>query len=122
MTGLAARLGEMAARLLVEYGRPVTLRQIARAAPDPAEPWRQDESVTETAVNAHAMDFTAVETDGTTIAVGDCRFLIAADGLASAPVPSDRIDDPLTGLWLLRHVRTLSIAGQPVAYELHVRR
>ena len=89
----AAAKATSALKLLQKFGANVTLSHVADTVADAARPWEVADNDTDETVTAVQVAYESREIDGTVILHQDRRYIIAASGMTSAPVPDDKLVD-----------------------------
>jgi hypothetical protein len=112
-------------RLLIRFGRSVTLRKQAAGAYDPAT---SSSTITTTDYTGQGALFDFNEHtigqqygDGVTVLMGDKNLLLAPSGITAAPVPGDLLIFGSDTYQVMR-VKAVAPAGTVVLYELHLRK
>ncbi|MGY8524215.1 hypothetical protein [Paracidovorax citrulli] len=106
-----------ARQLMREFGRPLTLRRLS-PVPRDAAAGRWPQTGTEFKFTGTLFDYPA--TGDRYIQRGDKQCFLVANG-SPAPVAGDLVVSE-RDMWKVIFVKTISPAGRPVLYELHVRR
>ncbi len=121
-----SNLAATAARLIADKGSPVTLRRPDQGTYDPVTGETTAGAATDYNVRGLLLDYKLIGSgvkyaDGTEIRQDDKRMLLAAEGLAITPAPSDRA---IVGAetYQVVNIKQINPAGTPVLYELQVRK
>jgi hypothetical protein len=99
---LFATLTPIAASLIGQFGKPVTLTRVAQGAYNPATS-AASSTPTETTVAAIIEDVDGAALANGLAETGDRKFTIPGQGLPFDPSPGDLITDALT-VWTVRRV------------------
>ena len=120
MTQLDDRARLAALNLLAKYGKSLTLCQTVKTY-DPAIGSIVAEETAEYTISGLIRAYTLAQRLNTAIQAGDLRVLFAAQGLATTPVPDDRITIDGSD-WVVVSV-TPTYSGEQVAlWEAQVRK
>jgi hypothetical protein len=115
-----AKTAATAARLLLKFGRAVTLTRVTPGAYDPATGAPGTGTTATHAGTAALFEYQQKDIDGTHIRMGDQRAYIAP-GLAVTPQTGDTLTIG-SDVWSVIASRPLSPAGIVVLHEAQVRR
>lgn len=119
-----AELAAVAQELILEFGRPVSLRKVTTAsAPDPSKPWVPGAEATADAVCVGVfLDTERSFLSGEEIPEDQSIVLVDAKTLgAVVPIGKDRVVDG-ADVWEVVTVLTLRPADVALLYELRVKR
>ena len=105
---------------LQKVGTTFTLSKTT-VTPSGSEPWKKSSSSTATeTVYGILSDFDGRERDGQIVRERDRRYLVAASGISSAPIPGDEITDGSDQL-RVQSVQTVRSGSVDVLHYLHAR-
>lgn len=119
-------MAAVALELITEFGQVGTISDVAPGTYDPATgATTGDTPITQTA-QMILLDYTLQESgakynEGTQVLAGDKKILIAAQGLAWAPMMTSRITAD-SDVWQVVNIKVSNPAGTPLVYEIHGRK
>lgn len=127
MTNHAAPTAHAVLTAVTEYGRAVTLTQVAEGTYDPTTGTYSGGGETDYAAKGMLLGYNDRDIDGMRILAGDRKCILAASGLGIVPAPGDKItpsgdtgDASLTTYSVIS-VKTYELQGLPLAYVCQVR-
>lgn len=117
----------MAARLIRERGKPVSIIKLSTAT-TPDKPWEPTTPAT-TTIDGHAVFLNFNQKDLETqskmagaseIKASDRKVILSASELSDPPTTNDQLEDE-SGRWSIEWVQVLSPNGENIIYTLRVR-
>ena len=121
-----SNLAATAQRLVNQFGGPVTLRRPDAGTYDPVTGEGTAGAPTDYPLKGLLLDYKSIGSgmkyaEGTEIRADDKRLLLAAEGLAITPEPTDRAIVGAVSYQVV-NIKKINPAGTPVLYELQVRK
>lgn len=119
-------MAAVALELITEFGQAGTISDVTPGTYDPATgETTGDTPITQTA-QMILLDYSLQESgakynEGTQVLAGDKKILIAAQGLAWAPMMTSRITAD-SAVWQVVNIKVSNPAGTPLVYEIHGRK
>jgi archaellin len=120
-------MAAVALELITEFGQSGTISDVTPGTYDPVGGGQStpDTPITQTA-QMILLDYTLQESgakynEGTQVLAGDKKILIAAQGLAWAPMMTSRVTAD-GAVWQAVNIKVSNPAGTPLVYEIHGRK
>lgn len=117
-------------KVIEDNGKAITLVEKSKSIPaDPAKSWRSDDTVTpgENTVEVTAVEdqFSSSEVNGSSVRLGDKKFLVAAKSVSTTERPRlgeyDIIRDG-SETWRIKKMDPVEPGSVPVVFTFHVRK
>lgn len=126
MSDFYERMAATALRLIAQFGQVGTISDVTPGTYDPAAGATTGDTPISQPAQMILLDYTRQESgakynEGTQVLAGDKKILIAAQGLAWAPMMTSRITAD-SAAWQVVNIKVLNPAGTPLVYEIHGRK
>lgn len=118
MTAFYDNLAATALSLLETYGKSVSIRTYTDTFP--SKPYTPSRAASDETAQAVEESYSSHDLDGTTVRVGDKRYLVAASDLTTAPTTAALLVDGSVAYEIVR-VDAVQPGGTPVIYVLQCR-
>lgn len=126
MAGFYERMAATALRLITRFGQAGTISDVTPGTYDPATGATTGDTPISQTAQMILLDYSLQESgakynEGTQVLAGDKKILIAAQGLAWAPMMTSRVTAD-GAVWQVVNIKVSNPAGTPLVYEIHGRK
>lgn len=126
MAAFYERMAATALRLITRFGQTGTISDVTPGTYDPANGATTGDTPISQTAQMILLDYSLQESgakynEGTQVLAGDKKILIAAQGLAWAPMMTSRITAD-GAVWQAVNIKVSNPAGTPLVYEIHGRK
>lgn len=119
-------MAAVALELITEFGLAGTISDVTPGTYDPESGTGTGDTPISQPAQMILLDYTLQESgakynEGTQVLAGDKKILIAAQGLAWAPMMTSRVTAD-SAVWQVVNIKVSNPAGTPLVYEIHGRK
>lgn len=120
------RMAATALRLIAQFGQTGTISDVTPGTYDPETGATTGDTPISQSAQLILLDYSLQESgakynEGTQVIAGDKKIVIAAQGLAWAPMLTSRITAD-GAVWQVVNIKVSNPAGTPLVYEIHGRK